>query len=158
MVSKTKIKKTRKDKVEDKPRCGLCGKTRKLTKTECCGQWICDDEEKYVIFSYARNSCSRNHQRYTLCGSHYAEEHEGSWKDCLVCRNGFETEMYVYYGTNEFNFEKLKNPPAYLPTKCAKCGVIISLGYDGYSMKGSKYWCEECTHKEMENLSPRTKH
>lgn len=158
MVSKTKIKKTRKDKVEDKPRCGLCGKTRKLTKTECCGQWICDDEEKYVIFSYARNSCSRNHQRYTLCGSHYAEEHEGSWQDCPICRNGFETEMYVYYGTNEFNFEKLKNPPAYLPTKCAKCGVIISLGYDGYSQKGNKYWCEECTHKEMEIVYRQKKH
>ena len=158
MVAKTKIKKNRKDKVEDKPRCGLCGKTRKLTKTECCGQWICDDEEKYVIFSYARNSCYRNHGRFTLCGSHYAEEHEGSWQDCPICRNGFETEMYVYYGTNEFNFEKLKNPPAYLPTKCAKCGVIISLGYDGYSQKGNKYYCEECTHKEMENLSPRIKH
>lgn len=157
MVAKTKIKKTRKDKVEDKPRCGLCGKTRKLTKTECCGQWICDDEDKYVIFSYARNSCYRNHRRYTLCGSHYAEEHEGSWQDCPICRNGFETEMYVYYGTNEYNFEKLKNPPAYLPTKCAKCGAMISLGYDGYSQRGNKYWCEECTQKEMENIYRRGK-
>jgi len=158
MTTKAKSRTPKKKKSEDKPRCGLCGKTRKLTKTECCGQWICDDEEKYVIFSYARNSCSRNHQRYTLCGSHYAEEHEGSWKDCLVCRNGFETEMYVYYGTNEYNFEKLKNPPAYLPTKCAKCGVIISLGYGGYSMKGGKYWCEECTHKEMEIVYRQKKH
>jgi hypothetical protein len=23
----------------DMPRCGLCGKTRKLTKTECCDRW-----------------------------------------------------------------------------------------------------------------------
>ena len=22
-----------------------------LTKTECCGNWICDDEHKYVMFS-----------------------------------------------------------------------------------------------------------
>lgn len=28
-----------------KPRCGLCGKTKNLTKTECCGNWICDDED-----------------------------------------------------------------------------------------------------------------
>jgi hypothetical protein len=49
-------------------RCGLCGKTKNLTKTECCGTWICDDEHKYVVFSYARNSCSRNHRRYTLWG------------------------------------------------------------------------------------------
>ncbi len=38
------------------PRCGLCGKTGNLIRTECCGNWICDDEDKYVIFSYARNS------------------------------------------------------------------------------------------------------
>jgi hypothetical protein len=158
MAAKVKSRTLKKKKVEDKPRCGLCGKTKKLTKTECCGQWICDDEEKYVIFSYARNSCYRNHGRFTLCGSHYAEEHEGSWQDCPICRNGFETEMYVYYGTNEFNFEKLKNPPAYLPTKCAKCGVMISLGYDGYSQKGNEYWCEECTHKEMENIYRKKKH
>lgn len=48
-------------------RCGLCGKKKNLTKTDCCGNWICDDEHKYVIFSYARNSCHRNHNRYTLC-------------------------------------------------------------------------------------------
>ncbi len=24
-------------------RCGLCGKAKKLTRTECCGQWICND-------------------------------------------------------------------------------------------------------------------
>ena len=128
MAAKVKPRVLKKNKVESKPKCGLCGKTKKLTKTECCGQWICDDEGKYVIFSYARNSCSRNHSRFTLCGYHYTEEHKGSWKDCPVCRNGFETEMYVYYGTNEYNFEKLDNPPAYLPTKCARCGVVISLG------------------------------
>ena len=42
------------------PRCGLCGKMANLTKTECCGRWICDDEDKYVLFSYARYSCHRN--------------------------------------------------------------------------------------------------
>jgi hypothetical protein len=85
-------------------------------KTECCGQWICDDEDKYVLFSYERNSCYRNHRRYTLCAFHHDEEHKGNWKDCVECRNAFETEIYVFYGTNEFNFEKLENPPAYLPT------------------------------------------
>ncbi len=60
-----------------KPRCGLCGKATNLTKTECCGNWICDDEDQYVMFSYARNSCLRNHRRYTLCGYHHTEGHEG---------------------------------------------------------------------------------
>jgi hypothetical protein len=46
-----------------KSRCGLCGKPKNLAQTECCGQWICNDEHKYVLFSYARNSCARNHDR-----------------------------------------------------------------------------------------------
>jgi hypothetical protein len=127
------------------PRCGLCGKTKNLTKTECCGQWICDDEQKYKLFSYARNSCSRNHRRFTLCCHHFEEGHSGDWQTCPKCRKDFETELYVYYGTNEYNFEKLKNPPKYKPTRCAKCKKIISLGEDGYSMQGGRYYCMGCS-------------
>ena len=128
--------------------CGLCGKTRKLAKTDCCAHWICDDEDQYVLFSYARNSCSRNHRRYTLCGFHHTEEHPGRWTACRECRKGFETEMYVWYGTNEYNFEKLQHPPSYQPTKCSKCDRIIRLGEDGYSTLCGKYFCEACTWKE----------
>lgn len=99
--------------VTEIPKCGLCGKTKKLTRTACCGHWICDDEHKYVLFSYARNSCSRNHRRSTLCSYHYTEGHPGSWQTCRKCREDIIPEMYVYYGTNEYNFEKLKNPPKY---------------------------------------------
>lgn len=60
--------------------------------------------------------------------------------------------MYVYYGTNEYNFEKLANPPAYPPTKCAKCKKVIRLGEDGYSIKGKEYFCEECSHREFAKL------
>ncbi|MHB8779102.1 MAG: hypothetical protein ACYC6R_15290 [Anaerolineales bacterium] len=137
--------KTTEKVVKEKSRCGLCGKTKNLTKTECCGQWICDDQHKYVLFSYARNSCSRNHDRYTLCGHHFTEEHSGDWKTCKKCRNDFETEMYVYYGTNEYNFEKLENPPKFEPTRCAKCKKVISLGYDGYSIYMGKYYCVKCS-------------
>ena len=31
------------------------------TDTPCCNNWICDDEDQYVLFSYAHNSCYRNH-------------------------------------------------------------------------------------------------
>jgi len=133
---------------ELKPRCGLCGKTKNLAKTECCGQWICDDEENYVLFSYARNSCSRNHRRFTLCGYHHTEGHPGSWKDCSRCRKDFETEEYVHCGTNEYNFEKLENPPVYEPTKCAGCGEVIHLGEGEYMQQGDEYWCEPCGAKE----------
>ena len=127
------------------PRCGLCGATKNLTKTECCGQWICDDEQQYVLFSYARNSCHRNHRRYTLCGFHYGEGHAGRWQDCAACRDEFETEMYVDYGTNEYNFEVLENPPPYEPTHCQACGRVIVLADGGYSWSAGSYLCGPCT-------------
>ena len=132
-----------------KPRCELCGKTGNLTRTECCKNWICNDQDKYVPFSYARNSCSRNHERFTLCGYHHNEGHAGSWKACEECRTSFKTEMYVWYGTNDYNFEKLENPPAFESTRCADCGVVINLGEDGYSVLGDIYKCEKCTEKEL---------
>jgi len=116
------------------PKCGLCGKTKNLTKTDCCGQWICDDDDNYVLFSYDRNSCSRNHRRFTLCGSHLSEVHSGNWQTCQECRENIEAEMYVYYGTNEYNFEKLVNPPKFKPTYCTTCNKVISLGEDEYSV------------------------
>ena len=140
--------------LRDIPRCGLCGATTNLTKTECCGEWICDDEDQYKIFSYARNSCSRNHQRYTLCGYHFIEGHEGSWETCEKCRKDFEheVEMYVYYGTNEYNFKKLKNLPHYEPTKCHKCGAVIKLAEDGYARSKDGYSCGECMAAEHPDL------
>ena len=126
-------------------KCGLCGNTEQLSKTECCGETICNDEGQYVLFSYGRNSCYRNHRRYTLCGGHYSEGHEGNWKECAKCRDEIETEMYAWYGTNEYNFEKLENPPTYEPTKCAKCRSVIVLGDGGYSMTGEGYFCQRCS-------------
>ncbi|MBN2086743.1 hypothetical protein JW758_00170 [Candidatus Peregrinibacteria bacterium] len=145
---KKKTRRTRKSISKDIPRCGLCGNTKNLIKTECCNNWICDDQDEYVMFSYARNSCSRNHDRYTLCGFHFNEGHEGNWQDCKKCRDAFEPEMYVYNGTNEYNFEKLKNPPAFEPTRCSKCNEIIILGDGGYSVQGKKYFCYDCTIEE----------
>ncbi len=137
----------------DRPRCGLCGSTTKpLTRTPCCGEWICDDEDQYVLFSFAHNSCHRNHSRYTLCSYHYNEGHPGKWQDCDECRKSFKTEMYVYYGTNEYNFEKLSNPPAHEPTHCADCDRVISLGYDGYMMSGKDFYCERCSAKRMRQV------
>jgi hypothetical protein len=132
--------------------CGLCGKSTNLTRTECCGEWICDDEAEYVMFSYARNSCHRNHSRYTLCAYHYNEQHEGDWQRCQECERGFETEMYVWYGTNEYNFVKLEDPPKFKPTRCAKCKRVIKLGEDGYSMRDGGYYCERCTGFDFPRL------
>ncbi|UCG42990.1 MAG: hypothetical protein JSU73_14230 [candidate division WOR-3 bacterium] len=141
---------------DDVPRCGLCGKTENLTRTECCGQWICDDEDQYVLFSYARNSCHRNHRRYTLCGYHWAEGHEGRWQDCRNCLEGIaETEMYVWYGTNEYNFEKLADPPKFRATFCRSCHRRIRLGTEGHTvMPDGTYYCEACADRQLIGLVP----
>ena len=65
--------------------------------------------------------------------------------------------MYVYYGTNEYNFEKLENPPDYEPTKCSKCGALIRLGTEGYTQSRDEYWCEACAAKEIEKRLRRAK-
>jgi len=144
-INSPKSVQTSNSKVISKNKCGLCGKRKNLIKTPCCGQWICDDEDQYRMFSYADNSCSRNHSRYTLCGSHHAEGHKGDWKTCSKCREGIETEMYVWYGTNNYNFEKLPNPPHFEPKHCSKCGRLLNLGEEGFSVLGSDYTCEKCT-------------
>lgn len=146
---KTKTPAIPKPKPDPSKRCFLCGKRTKLVKTECCGQWICDDESSYQLFSYARNSCHRNHRRYTLCGSHHAEGHEGPWKTCSKCPEDFETEMYVHYGTNDYNFEKLENPPAFEPTLCDSCGNVIKLAEGGYSMGRRGTFCFNCSAKRF---------
>jgi hypothetical protein len=125
-------------------RCGLCGKSKQLTRTVCCGNWICDDEENYVLFSYARNSCYRNHRNFTLCGYHHAEQHTGDWKACATCRGEFDTEDYVGFGTSEYNFEKLENPPAFEPTRCSTCGMIIRRAEGGYTMRSKEFFCHSC--------------
>lgn len=125
--------------------CGLCGEaTKELTRTECCDNAICDDLSEYVTFSYARNSCFRNHANQTLCAFHHHNAHAGGWKECSKCRAEFEPEMYAWYATNPFNFEKLKDPPPFGPTLCDGCGKRIVLPRGGYSLANGKRWCERC--------------
>ena len=147
--NREKAKLTKKLWQATRPSCRLCGKTGKLTKTACCDQWICDDEDQYVLFSYARNSCHRNHDRYTLCSIHCNEGHSGKWQDCAECREAYPTEMYVYYGTNEYNFETLENPPKYKPTKCGTCGRVIPLGDGGYMQSSEGYFCMKCSNVRL---------
>jgi hypothetical protein len=52
--------------------------------------------------------------------------------------------MYVWYGTNEFNFETLRNPPHFKPTLCAKCKQQIHLGTESHTRSGGDYYCERC--------------
>lgn len=141
----SKFKRQQLKKAKSKPKCGLCGQSSKpLTKTECCDNLICDDLSDYQMFSYAHNSCARNHDRYTMCSTHFNEEHEGDWQKCQKCRDYCETEMYVYYATNEYNFVKLQNPPKFEPTHCTNCNIVIDLAEGGYMHSSEGYFCYKC--------------
>jgi transposase len=63
--------------------------------------------------------------------------------------------MYVWYGTNEYNFEKLENPPTFEPTLCSECGKVIHMGTGGFSQLGEKYTCGKCSEKEMRKIFRR---
>ncbi|HTP28700.1 MAG TPA: hypothetical protein VMK12_23950 [Anaeromyxobacteraceae bacterium] len=145
-MARANLKSKKSPEVGTKPACGLCGKTGKVYRTECCGNWICDDHDKYQLFSYARNSCARNHDRYTVCGMHFNEGHESAdWKTCAQCREHYDKlEMFVWAATNEYNFTKLESPPEFEPTLCAKCKKRIHLGKEGYSIRGEEYFCTGC--------------
>ena len=126
-------------------KCALCGKAGVLIKTPCCNQWVCIDANPYIVPRSLRGKdCYKKHGQYTLCSFHHGEKHSGKWQDCPKCRRSFETEMYAYFGTNKYNFEKLANPPDYEPARCSKCNAIIILSQDEYSEKGDKKFCARC--------------
>ena len=104
------------------------------------------------MFTYARNSCWRNHHRYTICGSHYREGHGGDWKTCANCRDVLDTEDYVSNSTSIWNFldgGRLENPPKFDETKCSQCGVQVKKSLSGYSMKGDDIYCNACTTMQL---------
>ena len=84
---------------------------------------------------------------------HYHEQHGGKWQDCEKCAGEVPTEMYVWYGTNEYNFEVLQNPPEYEPTHCAKCARVIRLAEEGYLMTKDGYVCEDCSDIGLPDLT-----
>ncbi|KAG8698388.1 hypothetical protein FRC08_005964, partial [Ceratobasidium sp. 394] len=129
--------------------CGLCGKSDgPLMKTTCCNRTVCDDYEKYQAFTFARNSCARNHDRYTRCCYHFNEGHGGDAITCKKCDNDHEGETSTWYLTSSFNFlEDIEraNPPSFAPTMCCKCGQQIKLNIDGVSYGRGGKECRRCS-------------
>jgi len=52
--------------------------------------------------------------------------------------------LYAYFGTNDYNFEKLANPPAYEPTHCTGCNKVIKLASDSYTVAKGGTYCINC--------------
>ncbi|KAF9476772.1 hypothetical protein BDN70DRAFT_151422 [Pholiota conissans] len=127
--------------------CGLCGKTKgPLRVTECCKKTVCDDYENYVMFTYARNSCSRNHDRYTTCSQHHQEGHRTDWKSCIKCDDGFEAELRAWYATNSYNFigDIHPNPPTFSPKSCNECGRVVKQGAEPNAWLPGGILCKSC--------------
>jgi len=139
-----------------KKSCGLCGATKNLTKTKCCNNFICDDEDKYVLFSFATNSCHRNHRRYTLCSTHYYSNHKGKWQECKKCKDEYSIENYVYFATNDFNFEKLPNAPK-ITIRCINCEFESNTMEDFAFETSEGFYCtkSKCQKKATAPLSKR---
>ncbi len=132
--------------------CGICGSKGPLTKTSCCDELICDDIKNDQGVPVEQSECRRNHEKYTLCHHHYRNEHEGDWKECKECRDSFDTEMYVYYGTNEYNVEVLDDPPDYAPTECAECGTVVDRSRDAHQMTQDGILCADCCEIDPRHL------
>src|SRR6059058_5213498 len=70
------------NRMEAKPidgeHCRFCGDAKApLVKTPCCQQWICCDT---AFFSFRGGGrCQVEHERFSLCYSHYEDRHGGPW-------------------------------------------------------------------------------
>src|SRR3990167_6313329 len=76
--------------------CVFCGRDKvPLLKTPCCNHWICCDT-KFVSIA-GGGYCQEQHERFSLCYSHYIDKHSGTWQDCAVCKNYWSASEYKDY-------------------------------------------------------------
>jgi hypothetical protein len=121
-------------------KCGLCAKQGNLVKTDCCDNWICNDVHKMKS-----ESCYLKHASYTVCAAHHSSDHKGKWQECKKCEKSWDMANYVWYATNENNFETLANPPEVPETRCIGCKVLLDLEYDCIVGTKDGKMCLECS-------------
>ncbi len=85
-------------------KCGICGSTKNLEKTECCGEWVCMDNA--VAANGKTSKCHPFHRRYTICSYHHDLGHDGDWNDCQMCKDSFPKPVYVEMSENDYNFRR----------------------------------------------------
>ena len=97
------------NRMEAKPRagehCRFCGDAKApLVKTPCCHQWICCDT---AFFSFRGGGrCQVEHERFSMCYSHYEDKHDGPWESCQKCREFWSPRDYQRYAENPINWPK----------------------------------------------------
>ena len=77
------------NRMEATPRAGEHGRfggdaTAALVKTRWCDQWMCCDTAFFSLRGGGR--CQGEHERFSLCSSHYEDQHGGPWQSCQKCR------------------------------------------------------------------------
>jgi len=94
------------NRMEAKPmageHCRFCGDAEApLVKTPCCEQWICCD----TAFVSLRGGgyCQVEHERLSLCYSHYQDQHGGPWESCQKCRDFWSPQDDKFYAENPIN-------------------------------------------------------
>jgi hypothetical protein len=85
------------NRMEAKPiageHCRFCGDpSAPLVKTPCCQQWICCDTAFLSFRGGGR--CQVEHERFSLCYSHYEDQHGGPWESCQKCREFWSPRDY----------------------------------------------------------------
>lgn len=165
MSSPMELQQTSDSLAGDQIKCGLCKKTntesfdacgKQLIRTKCCQNWICDDSHEYVINSFKKTSCWRNHERYTQCGIHFKKGHKEEWQTCKQCEYDNKSDMvtYIDHASNEYNFEPRKDLSR-IEIQCSNCdfwaselkyfsGRVISSRNDEY-----KFFCKRQKCKEI---------
>lgn len=82
--------------------CHFCGvDSVPILKTACCSHWICCDTNFISISGGGR--CQDQHERFSLCHSHYSDRHAGPWQDCQVCKDFWSKEEYRDYAEGDHN-------------------------------------------------------
>jgi hypothetical protein len=85
--------------------CRFCGDASvPLVKTPCCQQWICCDTALLSIRGGGR--CQYEHERFSLCYSHYSDKHPGPWQTCQQCRDFWTPAEYKAYAEHPINEPK----------------------------------------------------
>ena len=97
------------NRMEAKPIAGehgrFCGDAKAaLVKTPWCEQWICC-ETAFMSFR-GGGHCQVEHERLSLCYSHYEDQHRGPWESCQKCRDFWSPRDYKLYAENPINWPR----------------------------------------------------
>ena len=85
--------------------CRFCGATEApLVKTPCCQQWLCCDTA-FVSFR-GGGRCQVEHERLSLCYSHYEDRHGGPWDSGQKCREFWSLRDDQFYAENPINWPR----------------------------------------------------